>query len=96
MTVNANTPCHFTRGLDHGCKTFEFMNIAQEYATRPLVNMKGKTPAQYYGLRNMRLQEYAMNTMFNNHGCGYDQLPVWVRSVTHTPTEIVYYSYIFK
>ena len=22
MTVNANTPCHFTRGLDHGCKTF--------------------------------------------------------------------------
>ena len=27
MTVNANTPCRFTIGLAHGCKTFEFTNI---------------------------------------------------------------------
>ena len=29
MTVNANTPCQFTLGLTHGCKTFEFTNIAR-------------------------------------------------------------------
>ena len=34
MTVNANTPCRFTQGLDHGCKTFEFKNIARSMRTR--------------------------------------------------------------
>ena len=37
MTVNANTPCHFTRGLDHGCKMFEFTNIARSMRSRTLV-----------------------------------------------------------
>ena len=39
MTVNANTPCHFTRGLDHGCKMFEFTNIARSMRSRTLVAM---------------------------------------------------------
>ena len=34
MTVNANTPCRFTQGLDHGCKTFEFTNIARSMRSR--------------------------------------------------------------
>ena len=34
MTVNANTPCRFAEGLDHGCKTFEFTNIARSMRTR--------------------------------------------------------------
>ena len=34
MTVNVNTPCRFTRGLDHCCKTFEFSNIAQSMRSR--------------------------------------------------------------
>ena len=29
MTVNANTPCQLILGLTHGCKTFEFTNIAR-------------------------------------------------------------------
>ena len=37
MTVNANTPCRFTRGLDHGCKSFEFTNIARSMRSRTLV-----------------------------------------------------------
>ena len=37
MTVNANTPCRFTRGLDHGCKTFEFTNIVRSMRSRTLV-----------------------------------------------------------
>ena len=37
MTVNANTPCRFTRGLDHGCKTFELTNIARSMRSRTLV-----------------------------------------------------------
>ena len=36
MNVNANTPCHFTRGLDHGCKAFEFTNIARSMRSRTL------------------------------------------------------------
>ena len=34
MTVNANTPCRFTRGLNHGCKTFEFTKIARSMRSR--------------------------------------------------------------
>ena len=37
MTVNANTPYRFTQGLDHGCKTFEFTNIARSMRSRTLV-----------------------------------------------------------
>ena len=37
MTVKANTPCRFTQGLDHGCKTFEFTNIARSMHSRTFV-----------------------------------------------------------
>ena len=37
MTVNANIPCRITRGLDRGCITFEFANIARSMHSRTLV-----------------------------------------------------------
>ena len=46
-----------------------------EGPTRPLVYMKGKTPSEYYLLRSETLQDIAMNAMFNNYGCGHDDLP---------------------
>ena len=58
-----------------------------EGPTRPLVNMKGKTPAQYYGLRKITLQDIAMNAIFDNHGCGYDSLP--------PPLQRMYYNHIY-
>ena len=39
MTVNANPPCRFTLGLTHGCKTFEFTNIALSCKTFEFTNI---------------------------------------------------------
>ena len=59
-----------------------------EGPTRPLVYMKGKTPAQYYGLRKITLQDIAMKAIFDNYGCGYDSLP--------PPLQRLYYDHIYK
>ena len=37
MTVNANTHCRITRGLDRSCNTFEFANITRSVHSRTLV-----------------------------------------------------------
>ena len=59
-----------------------------EGPTRPLVNMKGKTPSEYFGLRKETLQDITMNTIFDNYGCGYDSLP--------PPLQRLYYDHIYK
>ena len=49
---------------------------------------EGKTPAQYYGLRKIALQDIAMKAIFDNYGCGYDSLP--------PPLQRLYYDHIYK
>ena len=58
-----------------------------EGPTRPLVYMKGKTPSEYYLLRSETLQDIAMNAMFNNYGCGHDDL--------HPPLQRMYHNHIY-
>ena len=59
-----------------------------EGPTRPLVYMKGKTPSEYYLLRSETLQDIAMNAMFNNYGCGHDDLP--------PPLQRMYHNHIYN
>ena len=54
-----------------------------EGPTRPLVNMNGKKPSEYYLLRSETLQDRAMNAMFNHYGCGYDDLPPSLQRMYH-------------
>ena len=54
-----------------------------EGPTRPLVYMKGKIPSEYYLLRSETLQDIAMNAMFNNYGCGHDDLPPPLQRMYH-------------
>ena len=58
-----------------------------EGPTRPLVYMKGKIPSEYYVLRSETLQDIAMNAMFNNYGCGHDDL--------HPPLQRMYHNHIY-
>ena len=59
-----------------------------EGPTRPLINMNGKKPSEYYLLRSETLQDRVMNAMFNHYGCGYDSLP--------PPLQRLYYDHIYK
>ena len=59
-----------------------------EGPTRPLVNMNGKKPSEYYGLRKITLQDIAMNAIFDNYGCGYDSLP--------PPLQRMYHNHIYN
>ena len=59
-----------------------------EGPTRPLVNMNGKKPSEYYLLRSETLQDIAMNAMFNHYGCGYDDLP--------PPLQRMYHNHIYN
>ena len=60
-----------------------------EGPTRPLVYMKGKTPSEYYLLRSETLQDIAMNAMFNNYGCGHDDLPPPLQRMYHNHIYII-------
>ena len=59
-----------------------------EGPTRPLVNLGARKPSQYYLLRSETLQDIAMNAMFNNYGCGHDDLP--------PPLQRMYHDHIYK
>ena len=49
---------------------------------------KGKTPSEYYLLRSETLQDIAVNAMFNNYGCGHDDLP--------PPLQRMYHNHIYN
>ena len=63
-----------------------------EGPTRPLVYMKGKIPSEYYLLRSETLQDIAMNAMFNNYGCGHDDLPPPLQRMYHNHNYIYNYN----
>ena len=60
-----------------------------EGPTRPLVYMKSKIPSEYYLLRSETLQDIAMNAMFNNYGCGHDDLPPPLQRMYHNHIYII-------